>query len=130
MAKNKKNQPAAVRFGPALKAAMLCLLIGGSAVGYVWQKTQIYELGKQIRARDAELAKLRDANKQRRDQLAMLRSPGKLDERVRELKLGLTPAQPAQVWRLAEPHPGPAVTPAKPPSPYVAQRTRGAERPE
>jgi hypothetical protein len=36
MAKNRKNQAAAIRFGPALKASFLCLLIGGSAVGYVW----------------------------------------------------------------------------------------------
>ena len=38
MAKNLKNQAAAIRFGPALKASFLCLLIGGAAVGYVWQK--------------------------------------------------------------------------------------------
>ncbi len=40
-------------FGPALKAFMLiCLLIGGCCVGYVWQKKQIYELlGQQIRQR-------------------------------------------------------------------------------
>ena len=38
MAKNRKNQAAAIRFGPALKASFFVLLIGGSAVGYVWQK--------------------------------------------------------------------------------------------
>ena len=32
MAKNRKNQAAAIRFAPALKASFLCLLIGGSAV--------------------------------------------------------------------------------------------------
>jgi hypothetical protein len=45
MAKNRKNQSAAIRFGPALKALGLCLLIGGAAVGYVWQKNQIDQLG-------------------------------------------------------------------------------------
>ena len=45
MAKNRKNQAAEIRFGPALKASFLCLLIGGSAIGYVWQKNQIYRLG-------------------------------------------------------------------------------------
>ena len=52
MAKNRKNQSAAIRFGPALKAVFLCLLIAGSAVGYVWQKSQIYQLGQQIRQRE------------------------------------------------------------------------------
>ena len=32
---------------PAVKAALLCLLLGGSAIGYVYQKNQIIELGKQ-----------------------------------------------------------------------------------
>jgi hypothetical protein len=50
MAKNRKNQSAAIRFYPALKALFLCLLIAGLALGYVWQKSQIYQLGRQITA--------------------------------------------------------------------------------
>ena len=38
MAKNRKNQAAEIRFGPVLKVVLLCLLIGGSAIGYVWQQ--------------------------------------------------------------------------------------------
>ena len=59
MAKNRVNQSAAIRFGPALKAFLLCLLIGGSGVGYVWQKSQIHELGKMIKARENKVAELR-----------------------------------------------------------------------
>jgi hypothetical protein len=103
MAKNRKYQSAAIRFGPALKAFLLCLLIGGSGVGYVWQKSQIYELGKMIKARENRLAELRDQNKKLSDQLAMLRSPRKLEDRVRELNLGLGQPRPASVVRLLEP---------------------------
>jgi cell division protein FtsB len=103
MAKNRKNQSAAIRFGPALKALFLCFLIAGSAVGYVWQKSQIYELGQQIRQREIRLAKLQDDDQKLTDQLSILRSPVMLDQRARELKLGLVPAQPMQVWRLPEP---------------------------
>jgi Septum formation initiator len=103
MAGNRKNQAAAIRFGPALKAAFLCLLIAGSAVGYVWQKSQIYQLGQQISQREAKLKHLRSENQTASDQLAILRSPVMLDQRVRELNLGLAPAQPTQVWRLPEP---------------------------
>ncbi len=60
MAKNRKNQSAAIRFGPALKALFLCLLIAGSAVGYVWQKSQIYQLGQQIRQREIRLTQLQN----------------------------------------------------------------------
>ena len=103
MAKNRKNQSAAIRFGPALKALFLCLLIAGSAVGYVWQKSQIYQLGQQIRQREIRLARLQNDDRKLSDQLSILRSPTMLDRRVRELNLGLLPAQPMQVLRLAEP---------------------------
>ena len=78
MAKNRKHQSAGVRFGSVLLTLLLCLLIGGSGIGFVWQKAQIYELGQQIRKRELHLTELRDGNKKLRDQLAMLRSPGKL----------------------------------------------------
>ena len=103
MAGNRKNQSAAIRFGPALKAALLCLLIAGSAIGFVWQKNEIYKLGQQISQHEAKLKQLRNDNKRLGDQLAILRSPVMLDQRARELNLGVAPAQPAQVWRLPEP---------------------------
>ncbi len=107
MAKNRKNQSAAIRFGPALKALFLCLLIAGSAVGYVWQKSQIYQLGLQIKTCESRLNQLRGDNQKLGDQLAMLRSPVMLDQRVRALNLGLAPAQPTQVLRLQEVQPAP-----------------------
>jgi hypothetical protein len=102
MAKNRKNQSAAIRFGPALKALFLCLLIAGSAVGYVWQKSQIYQLGKQIHQKELRLTQLARDNQKLDDQLGLLRSPVMLDQRVRELKLGLVPVQPGSVFRLPE----------------------------
>ncbi|MGD1087752.1 MAG: hypothetical protein ABR955_03375 [Verrucomicrobiota bacterium] len=103
MAKNRKNQSATIRFGPALKAFFLCFMIAGSAVGYVWQKSQIYQLGQQIRQREIRLAQLQNDDQKLNDQLSILRSPVILDQRVRELNLGLVPAQPMQIWRLPEP---------------------------
>lgn len=102
MAKNRKSQSAAIRFGPALKALFLCLLIAGSAVGYVWQKSQIYQLGLQIKSCESRLAQLRVDNQKLNDQLAMLKSPVMLDQRARALNLGLAPAQPLQVVRLPD----------------------------
>jgi uncharacterized protein involved in exopolysaccharide biosynthesis len=103
MAKNQKSQSAAIRFGPALKALFLCFVIAGSAVGYVWQKSQIYQLGRQIRQREIRLAQLQNDDQKLNDQFSILRSPMMLDRRVRELNLGLVPAQPMQVRRLPEP---------------------------
>lgn len=105
MAKNRKHQSAAIRFGPALKAFLLCLLIGGSGIGYVWQKNQIYDLGQQIRRREIHLKDLQDQNEKLRRQMAFMRSPAFLEARVKELNLGLAPSQPSQVWYLKEPSP-------------------------
>jgi hypothetical protein len=106
MARNRRNQSAAIRFGPALKALFLCLAIAGLAVGYVWQKGQIFQLGRQITACESRLTQLRDENQKLSDQLAVLNSPVILDRRVHELNLGLVPAQPDQIYRLVEPAPG------------------------
>src|SRR5881628_2361491 len=103
MAKNRKYQSAAIRFGPALKAFLLCSLIGGSGVGYVWQKNQIYELGKQLKQRELRLAELHDRNERLGKQVSTNRLPWVLEQRIKELNLGLTPPLSSQVWHLAEP---------------------------
>ena len=103
MARNRKYESAASRFGPALKAFLLCLLIGGSGVGYVWQKDQISQLGQQIRKRELRLADLKNQSEKLRKQLAMMRSPPALERRIQDLGLGLGPPQQTQVWRLIEP---------------------------
>ncbi|SRR5258707_2602313 len=103
MARNRKYRSAAIRFGPALKAFLLCLLIGGSGVGYVWQMNQIYQLGQQIKKRELRLAELADQNEKLRKQLGIMRSPRFLEARIKELNLGLAAPQISQVWRLPEP---------------------------
>lgn len=102
MAGNRKSQSASIRFAPALKALFLCLLIAGSAIGYVWQKSQILQLGKEISRSESQLRQLRADNERMENQLAVLRSPVMLDARVRQLNLGLIPAQPSQVVRLQD----------------------------
>jgi len=101
MARNRKFRTAAVRFGPALKAFMLCLLIGGSGIGYVWQKNQIYELAKQIRAREQRLNTLSKQNRDLRAQLAMMHLQTYLEPRIK--KLGLVVPDSSQIWHLPEP---------------------------
>ena len=107
MAGNRKNQSAAAYFGPVLKVVLLGTLICGSAIGYVWQKSQIDRLGAQIREREKTLAKIKRDNESLGNQIAILHSPVMLDRRAKELNLGLAPAQPLQVVRVVEPAPAP-----------------------
>jgi cell division protein FtsB len=113
MAQNRKYQAASVRFGPALKAVLLCLLIGGSGVGYVWQKSLIEELGRDRAKLEKRLNEQKLNNEKLRRHLAELRSPRFLDKRARDL--GLVPAQPGQVLSLPEPVPW--QSPQTPPAP-------------
>jgi len=124
MAKNRRYQSAAIRFGPALKAILLCVLISGSGVGYVWQKSQINELGLQISKREKHLSDLKRQNDKLRDQVAILHSPRELEKRMQELNLGLVRPQPSQIWRVAEPVDQPPVLRAQTEQ-LVAQQTRG-----
>jgi hypothetical protein len=118
MSRNRRHQSVAVRFGPWLKAVLLCLFFGGSGIGYVWQKNQLHELGQQIRQGELRLEELRRQNKLRADTLAYLRSPRHLDQRVKELNLGLGRPQPEQILRLTE------LPPDAPPVALPADRVR------
>jgi transposase len=121
MAKKRKNLSAAFWFGPALAAPLICLVIAGSAVGYVWQKGEIDRLGRLTHQREARLKQLTDTHQRLAEQILMLQSPALLDQRVRELNLGLVPLQPGQVVRLTEPAGPPALD--KPDSGPLAARS-------
>ena len=118
MAKNRKHQTASIRFGPALKASFLCLLIGGAAVGYVWQKNEIYQLGTMRLVREKKLDQVKRDNEALIRQITILHSSVMIDRRAKELNLGLAPATPMQVVRLAET----PVAPEKNSSRQFAQR--------
>lgn len=122
MARNRKNQTAAIRFGPALKALLLCVLLAGSGLGYAWQKNQITDLGRQIARKETTLRDLQEKNRKMEDLLKTLSSPDRLDQRAKELNLGLAPTQPAQVWRLPEP-----VVPTGAPVPDLEQRLAASQ---
>ena len=103
MAKNRKHNETRAQIGPALKAIVICLLLGGSAVGYVLQKNKLHELGRQITKREAVLNALKAENKLRAMQLANLQLPRRIEERVNEQKLGLVRTPAVQMIWLPEP---------------------------
>jgi hypothetical protein len=103
MARNRKYRSAAIRFGPALKAFLLCLVIGGAGVGYVWQKTQILELGRQIKQREQRLGALEQRGDKLKKELATMRTVQSLEDSIKKLNLGLGQPQVGQVWHVVEP---------------------------
>ena len=101
MGKNRKYNEARAQLGPVLKAGVICLLLGGSAVGYVLQKNKLHELGRQIAQREAMLNVLKAENKVRGMNLANLQLPRRIEDRVKEMGLVRTP--PVQMIWLQEP---------------------------
>jgi len=113
-----------MRFGPALKAMVICLLIGGSAVGYVWQKDQLRQLGDRIAKGEQSLKALHRQNELLTEQLDVLRSTANLERLARQHNPGLLRPAPDQVIRLREPGyllPKPPEVPGSPQ--YAARRT-------
>jgi hypothetical protein len=86
-----------------LKAVVLCLLIGGSAVGYVWQKDQLRQLGDRMVMGERSLDALRRQNDKLRRELVTLQSPSYLERLAQQHNLGLVRPAPHQVIRLPEP---------------------------
>ena len=99
---NRKIGKSAVRFGPALKSVLICLVTSSLGLGYVWQKQQINTLGKQIKENEINLEELRRENKRRGDRLSFLMSPQQLDARLRQLKLNLEVPLPERIVVLIE----------------------------
>ncbi len=102
MAGKRKNQ-AAIGFGLLIKVVLLISLIGGGALGFVWQKNQIDRLSAQQRERENAIKKLKHDNGFLVRQIDDLRESVKLMRRVDEMHLGLVPRQESQVVRLEEP---------------------------
>ena len=81
---------------------LLCLFLGGTAMGYVWQKSQIHQIGTEVRKKEVRLELLKGDNEGWQQVRAEMRSTQNLYERVRKLGLGLAMPQPEQVLRLSD----------------------------
>lgn len=112
MASNRRSQSGAVRFVPALKAVILCTLIGGSCAGYVLQKNKIFDLAQQLGSRQVRLERLKKDNQDLLTRLAALQRPTHLERRVAALLPDLVrPAPHQMVWITEYPPAGSATNP-------------------
>jgi len=98
----RRGDSSLARFAPAVKAAAICLVTCGLGLGYVWQKLQIAQLGKEIKGLEVRLEGLGKENKELGDTLAQLKSPQVLDQLVNQWHLDLEMPRPHQVIVLKE----------------------------
>lgn len=79
----------------------LCL----AGIGYVWAKTQVWGLSREIKRLETRRDELKRVNDSLQRTYAAMCTPRELDARVKRLNLGLATPQPDQIVRLAEPVP-------------------------
>lgn len=99
---NRESQSTAGMFAAAIKVLLLCGAIGAVGVGYLWQQKQIHRLAATYKQCGLELQRLQRENRLRRSELDHLRLVPVIENRVKEMNLGLVPAQPEQIVRLVE----------------------------
>ena len=94
---------------PALKpkyvicSIAVCAAVCLAGVGYVWAKSQVYGLGREIKALEMRLDELKRTNALMRQAYATMCNPRELDAAVQRLKLGLAAPRPDQIVRIQEP---------------------------
>ena len=103
MQRNRKREP--LQIGTIAKSLLACAAIAACGLGYVWQKTQIYRLGDEIRGRETALVAAQKRNTMLAAQLAQLKSPATLEARCQQYNLGLVAPRENQMVRLLEPGP-------------------------
>ena len=101
-ARNRRRKENQLSIGSWFRAVALCILLGGLAMGYVWQKSQIHQLGALLQKKEVRLDLLKGENERWQQMRAEMRSTQKLYERVRKLGLGLIMPTPEQVLKLSD----------------------------
>ena len=114
MGRNRKNG-SATWLVPGAKAALICVLLGGSAIGYVYQKNQLVELGRQIQRSEQQLRGLQAGNARLQGLMLTLQSPTYLEQQVRERKLPLAQPVQSQILTIVETTVGTAPAPKSQP---------------
>ena len=88
--------------GWIVRAVVVCLFVGGSCAGYLWQKSQVHQLGKDIRGLEQDLDQLEKGNAVLRQRYFVLASPRELDQRVEQFGLDLRSPAPEQILRIRD----------------------------
>ena len=101
-ARNRKRKEAQLSIGSWVKALSFCVILGSLAMGYVWQKSQIHQIGNLLNKKEVRLELLKGENERWSQMRAEMRSTQKLYERVNKLGLGLMMPKPEQVLKLSD----------------------------
>jgi hypothetical protein len=103
MGKNRKRSADAVRLRQFGVILLLCCACAGVGIGYVYQKKVIYKLGREIKQQEIAVEESRRRTMLLEAQVAHLKSPAALEERVRAFQLNLVSPSQNQIIRVGAP---------------------------
>jgi hypothetical protein len=100
-----RRRKAALKPKTVITTLVACSAICLAGIGYVWAKTQIWGLSREIKKLEVRRDELKRVNEGLQRTYAAMCTHERLAARVKELQLGLTAPAPNQLLRLPEPTP-------------------------
>jgi hypothetical protein len=95
-----RRKSTSVKSSTLIKGIIACTAICLAGLGYVWAKTQVWGLSKEMKKQEVHLDELKRKNDVLQRTYAAMCAPATLDARVRHLNLGLSAPLPSQIVRL------------------------------
>jgi hypothetical protein len=101
----RRRKTAPLKVKTVVAVASLCGGVCLAGIVYVWAKTEVHTLGRQLKTLEVQLDELKRTNHLFERRYATMCTPQKLDAAVKMLNLGLAAPTPDQIVRLVEPAP-------------------------
>lgn len=97
----KSDSPVTLR--SFIAVALFSLIAVSSGIGYLKQKEHTERIGEDIKQLETSLETLKLKNRLRESRIEQLKSPQRLEQKVKEMELGLRLPEEKQVMRLGDP---------------------------
>lgn len=100
-----RRKVAALKPRTVITSLVICTAIGLAGIGYVWAKTQVWGLGKEMKGLEVRRDELKRGNEALQRTYAAMCTHERLAARVKELQLGLSAPTNNQMIKMPEPSP-------------------------
>jgi cell division protein FtsL len=97
----RRRKSASLKPKSIMGAIAVCSVISLAGIGYIWAKTEVYSLGRQIKTLEVRLDELHSTNDAMKREFAVMCTQTELGRRVKSL--GLVAPAPDQIIRIPEP---------------------------
>ena len=101
----RRRKTSAVKPKTVVTTVIVCAAACLAGIGYVWSKAQVWKLSEEMKKLEVRRDELKRHNDSLERIYAGMCTPENLDQRVRELNLGLFRPPSSQIIRLPEPVP-------------------------